>query len=66
MKQENNELPLMYTVLFMSENIKYTNHFSLVDASNVDSKMRIKNILNDDINYAVCKFRSEIHHHVQE
>lgn len=50
MKQESNELPLMYTVLFMSENIKYTNRFSLVDASNVDSKMRIKNILNDDIN----------------
>lgn len=56
----------MYTVLFVSENIKYTNHSSPVDASNVESKMNINNILNVDINCAVCKFRSEIHHHVQE
>lgn len=42
--------PLMYTVLFMSENIKYTSPSSSVDASNVDGKMRIKNILNDNIN----------------
>lgn len=50
MKQENNKLPLMYKVLLVSENIKCTNHSSPVDASNLENKMNIKNILNDDIN----------------
>lgn len=56
----------MYTIVFMSENIKYTNRSFVVDTNNVKSKMSIKNTVNYDISYAVCEFRSETHHHVRE